>query len=284
MNAIEIRHLEKQQGAYFKLNCEELILPGGCIMGLIGKNGAGKSTLIRLLLGMIRKDGGEISLLERGNIPHDRAILEDVGVVLDTTMGIPGKMNAVQVGKLMRGLYRNWNREKYETYLTRFEIPRRTRFEQLSRGMRVKLNLAVALSHDAKLLILDEATNGLDALMRDEVIDILMEFTRSEEHSVLISSHMIGDLEKVCDYVAFLRCGELTMCEEKDRLLDRYGMIQTTAEALDCLPEGTIFARKETAFGAQAIVLRERMPQDMTVIPVTLEELFIAMEKEEMAS
>jgi ABC-2 type transport system ATP-binding protein len=186
----------------------------------------------------------------------------------------------------MRGIYKNWDSEAFAQYLTRFQIPHhpKSRVGHLSRGTLVKLNIAIALSHGAKLLILDEATNGLDALVRDEVIDILMEFTRGEDHSVLISSHMIGDLEKICDYVAFLRKGELVMCEEKDRLLERYCQIRTSVEQLAKIPAQYVLGKRENAFGVEAVIERTAVPTDMEMAPVTLEELFVMMEKEADAS
>ncbi|MBQ7321309.1 MAG: ABC transporter ATP-binding protein [Clostridia bacterium] len=286
MNAIEIRNVSKKQGEFFELKCEELILPRGCIMGLVGKNGAGKSTLIHLLLGMIRKDGGEISLLGAGDAARHKETLEEVGVVLDYAAGIPGIMKVTQVSGLMRGIYKHWDSEAFDGYLNRFEIPhsKKSRVGHLSRGMLVKLNLAIALSHGAKLLILDEATNGLDALVRDEVIDLLMEFTREEDRSVLISSHMIGDLEKICDYVAFLRAGKLALCEEKDQLRERYLLVRGTAEQLAQIPDEAVLGRRGNAFGAEAIVERTAVTQGMDAAPVPLEELFIMMEKEASAS
>jgi ABC-2 type transport system ATP-binding protein len=286
MNAIEIKGVTRKQGEFFRLRCDELILPGGCIMGLIGKNNVGKSTLIHILLGMIRKDSGTVSLLGFGDAAENKEILEQVGVVLDNASSIPGAIKVTQVNGLMRGIYKNWDSEAFAQYLTRFQIPHhpKSRVGHLSRGTLVKLNIAIALSHGAKLLILDEATNGLDALVRDEVIDILMEFTRGEDHSVLISSHMIGDLEKICDYVAFLRKGELVMCEEKDRLLERYCQIRTSVEQLAKIPAQYVLGKRENAFGVEAVIERTAVPTDMEMAPVTLEELFVMMEKEADAS
>ena len=286
MNAIEIKGVTKKQGDFFTLRCDELILPGGCILGLIGKNSAGKSTLIHLMLGMIRKDSGSVSLLGEGDAAEHKEILEQVGVVLDNASSIPGVMKVTQVSGLMRGIYKNWDSEAFTEYLTRFQIPHspKSRIGHLSRGTLVKLNIAIALSHGAKLLVLDEATNGLDALIRDEVIDILMEFTRDEDHSVLISSHMIGDLEKICDYVAFLRKGELVMCEEKDRLLERYCQIRTSADQLAKIPAQYVLGKRENAFGVEAVIERVAAPAEMETAPVTLEELFVMMDKEADAS
>ena len=286
MNAIEIKGVTKKQGEFFTLRCDELILPGGCIMGLIGKNGAGKSTLIHVLLGMIHKDSGSVSLLGAGDASEHKEILEQVGVVLDNASSVPGIIKVTEVNGLMRGIYKNWDSEAFAQYLNSFQIPHspKSRVGHLSRGTLVKLNIAIALSHGAKLLVLDEATNGLDALIREEVIDILMEFTRREDHSVLISSHMIGDLEKICDYVAFLRNGELVMCEEKDSLLERYCMIRTSSDQLTKIPAQYVLGKRENAFGVEAVIERTAAPAEMETATVTLEELFIMMEKEAEAS
>lgn len=283
MNAIEVKHLVKKQGKYFTLSCESLTLPGGCIMGLVGKNGAGKSTLIHLLLGMIRKDSGEIDLLGEGDAAQRKEILSHVGVVLDNAAGIPAMMKVSQVDGLMRGIYPNWDSEAFKRYLTRFDMPRRAKLGNLSRGMRVKLNIAVALSHGARLLILDEATNGLDPVVRDEMIEILRQFACDEEHSVLISSHMVGDLERICDYITILRNGKPVLCEEKDVLVEKYSWMYTTAQELSALPHGTVLGMRENAFGVEAIVERSALPADTPPSPVTLEEIFVMMEKEEIA-
>lgn len=282
MNAIEVKQLVKQQGEFFTLRCPALTLPSGCIMGLVGRNGAGKSTLIHILLGMIRRDGGEVSLLDMGDAAQNKQILEHVGVVLDNAAGIPAMMRVSQVGGLMRGIYPHWDSATFERYLTRFDMPRRAKFGELSRGMRVKLNIAVALSHGARLLILDEATNGLDPLVRDEVLELLRDFVCDDSHAALISSHLIGDLERICDYVAHLRAGELVLCEEKDALIERYSWLRTTAEQLAALPSGAVLGKRENAFGADAIVLRTALPHGAPLIPVTLEEVFVSMEKEEV--
>jgi len=281
MNAIEVKHLTKKQGKFFTLDCESLTLPGGCIMGLVGKNGAGKSTLIHLVLGMIRPDSGEIDLLGEGDAAQHKEILSQVGVVLDNAAGIPAFMKVSQVDGLMRGIYPNWDSETFERYLTRFDMPRRAKLGHLSHGTRVKLNIAVALSHGARLLILDEATNGLDPVVRDEVIELLRQFACDEEHSVLISSHMVGDLERICDYITILRNGKLVLCEEKDVLVEKYSWMHTTAQELAALPHDAVLGMRENAFGIEAIVERSALPADTPLRPVTLEEIFVMMEKEE---
>lgn len=274
MNALELKGLTKNYKS-FTLDHIDLTLPCGCIMGLIGENGAGKSTTIKLILDMIRKDGGTVKIFGQ-----DIALVkEDVGVVLDQ-VGISGCLNAKQVGKVMRHTYKKWQQETYEALLQKLQLPADKPFKDFSQGMKMKLGIVVALSHGAKLLILDEATNGLDPVVRDEVVQMFSEFTRDENHAVLISSHIVSDLEKICDYIAFLHEGRLLLCEEKDALKERYGVIHCTAEELGRIESAAILGRKESPYGVEAVVLRKAVPAGMPVSPVELEQLFIHMVKE----
>lgn len=278
MNALEIKNLTKSFSG-FKLDNLSLTLPSGCIMGLIGENGAGKSTAIKLILDMLHKDSGTIKILGRDNQENIYLTKEDIGVVMDE-VGIPECLNAKQVGKIMSYTFRNWNDEEYENYIKKLSVPADKPFKEFSRGMKMKLGIAIAMSHDSKLLLLDEATSGLDPVVRDEVVEMLSEFTRDENHSILISSHIISDLEKLCDYVAFLHKGKLLLCEEKDRLLGEYGIIHCTAEQLSELDSKAVKHKKETPYGVEAIVLRDNVPNDMKISPISIEELFIFMVKE----
>ncbi len=278
MNAIEIRGLHKSFRD-FTLSDLTLTLPAGCIMGLVGENGAGKSTTIKLLLGLLRPDGGTVTLLGRDAATHLRDIKEDIGVVTDE-VGIPSCLTPRQVGRVMRHTFRNWSDAAYADYLRRFSLPEHKCFKDFSRGMRMKLGIAVALSHDPKLLILDEATSGLDPVVRDEILDIFMDFTRDESHSILLSSHIVSDLEKACDYIAFLRRGRLLLCEEKDALRERYGLLHATEAEMVALPAAAIVGRKTTPYGVEAIVRRDAVPRGTTLAPVELEQLFILMSKE----
>ena len=273
MNALEIKNLTKTFPG-FRLDNLSLTLPTGCIMGLIGENGAGKSTTIGLILEMLKPDNGSVTVLGQQRINK-----EDVGVVLDE-VGIPEALNAKQVGKVMAGIFRNWEPATFENHLRKLSVPMDKPFKDFSRGMKMKLGIAVAMSHGAKLLILDEATSGLDPVVRDEVVEMFSEFTRDENHSILISSHIVSDLEKLCDYVAFLHKGKLLLCEEKDLLLGTYGIIHCTAAQLDELDADAVLGRRVNAYGAQAIVRRDAVPADLTVSPVTIEELFLFMVKE----
>ena len=278
MNALEIKNLTKSFSG-FKLDNLNLTLPSGCIMGLIGENGAGKSTTIKLILDMLHKDSGTIKILGKDNQDNIYLTKEDIGVVMDE-VGIPECLNAKQVGKIMRYTFRNWNDEEYANYLKKLSIPADKPFKEFSRGMKMKLGIAIAMSHESKLLLLDEATSGLDPVVRDEVVEMLSEFTRDENHSILISSHIVSDLEKLCDYVAFLHKGKLLLCEEKDRLLGEYGIIHCTAEQLSELDSKAIKHKKETPYGVEAIVLRDNIPPNIKISPISIEELFIFMVKE----
>lgn len=278
MNALEIKNLSKSFSG-FKLDNLNLTLPSGCIMGLIGENGAGKSTTIKLILDMLHKDSGTIKILGRDNQDNIDITKEDIGVVMDE-VGIPECLNAKQVGKIMSYTFRNWNDEEYVNYLKKLSIPANKPFKEFSRGMKMKLGIAIAMSHESKLLLLDEATSGLDPVVRDEVVEMLSEFTRDENHSILISSHIVSDLEKLCDYVAFLHKGKLLLCEEKDRLLGEYGIIHCTAEQLSELDSKAVKHKKETPYGVEAIVLRDNIPSNIKISPISIEELFIFMVKE----
>lgn len=278
MNALEIKNLTKSFSG-FKLDNLSLTLPSGCIMGLIGENGAGKSTAIKLILDMLHKDSGTIKIFGKENQENIYLTKEEIGVVMDE-VGIPECLNAKQVGKIMSYTFLNWNDEEYENYLKKLSIPADKPFKEFSRGMKMKLGIAIAMSHDSKLLLLDEATSGLDPVVRDEVVEMLSEFTRDENHSILISSHIVSDLEKLCDYVAFLHKGKLLLCEEKDRLLGEYGIIHCTAEQLSELDSKAVKHKKETPYGVEAIVLRDNVPNDIKISPISIEELFIFMVKE----
>lgn len=279
MNALEIKNLTKTYQD-FRLENLTLTLPTGCIMGLIGENGAGKSTTIKLILNMIHKESGSITILGKDNQENISLIKEDVGVVMDE-VGFPECLTAKQVGKIMKDTYRNWEAGTYQEYLKKFSVPENKPFKDFSKGMKMKLGIAVAMSHDPKLLILDGATSGLDPVVRDEVVGLLSEFTREESHSILISSHIVSDLERLCDYIAFLHKGRLVLCEEKDALLEEYGVMHCTAGMLRELRPGAVKGKRETAYGVEAIVKRDAAPAGTELSPISIEELFVFMIKGE---
>lgn len=279
MNALEISNLTKTYPD-FTLNISNLTLPNGCIMGLIGENGAGKSTVIKLSLNLLHKESGNIRILGKDPADSTESFKEDIGVVLDD-VGIPGCLTVKQVGKIMQHTFRNWDGAEFAYLVKKFALPEKKQFNDFSKGMKMKLGIAIALSHNAKFLILDDAAAGLDPVVRDELVEILHDFTRDPDHSVLISSHIVSDLEKLCDYVAFLHKGKLLLCEEKDQLIADHGLLHCIAQELQLLPDDAIKYKKENPYGVEAVVLRNAVPAGFTVSPISIEELFVFMVKEE---
>ena len=277
MNALEIRSLTKHF-ADFTLDDLNLTLPGGCILGLIGENGAGKSTTIRLILGMLHADSGTVTVLGRDSRENPVLTKQDIGVVLDE-VGIPECMTPKQVGKVMANVFLHWNAETYQRLLTRFSLPENKKFKEFSKGMKMKLGLAAALSHQPKLLLLDEATSGLDPVVRDDILTILSDFTRNEEHAVLISSHIVSDLEKICDYIAFLHKGKLVLCDEKDRLLEEYALARLSHERLADLPEDSVISAENDPYGVRALVRRDMVPHDLPLEHTNLEDIILFLAK-----
>lgn len=283
--SLEIKNLSKtykskKADAAFTLDNVSLRLPAGCIMGLVGENGAGKSTVIKLILDQIERDNGEIVILGRDNRENIALTKQDLGIVPDE-IGLPEFFTTKHVAKMMQAAYTNWDDALFHSYLERFEIPSGKKFKSFSKGMKMKLGIAVALSHDAKLLILDEATSGLDPVVRDEITSIFSDFTRDENRAVLMSSHIVSDLEKICDYIAFLHKGRLMLCEEKDVLISEYSFVRGTREEINALPRSAVIGRKDTPYGSEAIVHRDSVPAGMESGVVNLEDLFIFMVRQE---
>ena len=279
MNAIELNHVTKSFPG-FTLRDLTLSVPQGTICGLVGENGAGKSTTIRLLMGALAPDSGTCSALGVDAASAEfLSAKEDIGVVLDEAY-FPEVLTAVQVGKIMARTYRRWDMGVYQSYLTRFGLPDKKAFKDYSRGMKMKLAIAVALSHDPKLLVLDEATSGLDPIVRDEVLEIFNEFTREEDHSILISSHILSDLEKLCDYLAFLHRGQLLFCEEKDALLEEYGIFVGTADQADSLLEEAVAGRESSGMGGvRCLVRRALVPPTLELERPTVEDVILFLVK-----
>ena len=277
MNALELHGVQKTYPG-FTLGPIDLTLPGGTVCGLIGENGAGKSTTIKLILDMIDGDAGTVKLFgQEGITPLAKA---DIGVVMSGD-GIPTCLTAEQVGKVMAGIYRNWDAGVYAGFCKRFELPAKKKYNEYSTGMKMKLCLAVALSHHPKLLLLDEATSGLDPVVRDELIDLLLDFVRDEDHAILISSHIVSDLEKLCDTIAFLHKGRLLLCEDKDTLREEYALWHGTAAQLEELAPDVVVSQRVTPYGAEALVKRDGVPTGSALTPVSIEELFVLMVKGE---
>lgn len=277
MNAIEIVNLQKRY-AQFKISNLNLTLPEGGVMGLIGENGAGKSTLIKLMMNLIRRDGGEIRVLGKGQEEHFEVTKQDIGVVFDET-GLPPSLKLPQLEKVMRLTYKNWDTTLFYQLADRFQLSSTQRFGTFSKGMKMKTGIAMAMAHRPRLLIMDEPTSGLDPASRDDVVRLLFEYTRSEERSVLISSHIVSDLEKLCDYITFMHQGNILLSEDKETIYESYGLIHCDRQQADSIPQECVISREDTSYSTEMIV--RRVPEAAALQPeaVGLEKLFVALVK-----
>lgn len=265
-NALELHGVCKKYGG-FALRNVGFTLPRGTVMGLIGENGAGKTTTIKAVLDLIRPDSGEITVLgEHGSNPSVR---EKIGVVLEDG-GFPSAMSAAQVSTLLGRAYKNWNAEQFASYIEKFGIDREKAIKDYSKGMKTKLNIAAALSHDAELLLLDEPTSGLDPVVRDEVLDLL-------------SSHITSDLDKIADEITFIHKGEVLLSEPRDELLDTCGILRCTADQLNALDPSAVRAKRVGTFGCEALVRRDGVPTNWSVEPVNIEQIMLFLTRGEDA-
>lgn len=280
MNVIEVNGVTKVYPD-FTLDNVSFTLPAGTIMGLVGENGAGKSTTIKLIMDAIQPDDGSISVFGKWNGTKEfTQMKQDIGIVLDEAY-FPEVLSAKDLNKVMRVTYSKWDQAVYKGYIQRFHLPEEKQIKEYSRGMKMKLAIAVALSHHPKLLILDEATSGLDPMARDEILDVFNDFTRDETHSVLLSSHIISDLEKICDYITFLHKGKLVLSEEKDVLLDSYAIVKLPDDGIQDLPEDAVVRRKKTRYGYDALILKDQINKAFTKERITLEDIILFLAKED---
>lgn len=279
-NAIVLRDVTKRYKE-FTLDHVSFRAPMGSIVGFVGENGAGKSTTIRAILDLIQVDEGEVTVLglskEEREEPQWR---EQLGVVFDGGH-LPEFMNAQEIGRMMQGIFRQWDGAAYEGYLKRFGLSGKKKYKDFSRGMKMKLSLAAALSHGARLLVLDECTSGLDPIVRDEILDIFLDFIQEEDHSILISSHIISDLEKAADYIVFIHEGRICFEEEKDYLLENYGVVHGSKKQVEELSQGLVVGRRENRFGVDVLVRdrREvkRLYPELAVDRAGIEEIMLYM-------
>ena len=278
-NALEIKNLSKKYPE-FTLDNINITLPAGCIMGFIGENGAGKSTTIKAILDLIEKDSGEITILGETNLSKNQRLKEHIGVVMDEC-SFPENLNAKEIDKVMKNCYKTWNRTKYMRYLDKFALSLKKPVKEYSRGMKMKLSIAVALSHDSKLLILDEATSGLDPIVRDEILDVFLDFIQDESHSVFISSHIISDLEKICDYITFIHDGKIIFSEVKDELLDKYTIIKCSEAEYSTIDKAAIIGRRKSSFGIEALALKKKIPSNIRTDNVNIEDIMLYFVKGE---
>ena len=281
-NILEVKGLTKDYGD-FVLDKLTFTVPKGVIMGLIGENGAGKSTTINCILNEISKTDGNIEIFGKDYLSEEIEIKDKIGVVFDENH-FPDIFTPNEIGTYMSGIYSKWERNTYVNYLSKFELPADKRVKDFSKGMKVKLAFAVALSHKAELLILDEATSGLDPIVRNDVLEVFLEFVRDTENSILISSHITTDLEKVADYITFIHNGKLLFCNSKSELLNKYGIIQCRQNEFDLIDKNDILACRKENSQWQILVANKKIAENkynLNIENTTLEDILLLFVKGE---
>ncbi len=251
-NAIEVKNLTKTYDG-FKLNNICFEIPEGSVVGFIGENGAGKSTTIKALLGLMPIDQGEIKVLGHQLGEADVSWKEQLGVVFDEC-SFPIELAVKDIARFMKHVYKTWDEKQFENYMRTFELPVKKKVKDLSKGMKMKLSIAAALSHDSRLLILDEATSGLDPVIRNEILDIFREFVEDETHTVFLSSHITSDIEKIADYIILLHKGELLFMESKDKLIYDYALVKCTGKQADLIPRDMVVGREDGVYETTVLI------------------------------
>lgn len=268
----------------FTLDHVSFEIPQGSIVGLIGENGAGKSTIIKAVLGLIKKDDGEITLFGRQDGALNKEIKEQIGVVFDGS-NFSEDLSPQKLNKVFKDIYRGWDEGLYISLLEKMAVPIHQTIRTFSKGMKMKLSLVAAFAHHPKLLILDEATSGLDPVMRDDILDMFLEFVQDEENSILVSSHITSDLEKVADYIIFVHDGSVIFSESKDELLENYGIIKCGDAAFNHIEKEDRIAYRKLDYEWQILVEdRNRIQKkykDALVIPATIDEIMLLYVKGE---
>ncbi len=251
-NILEITNLNKKY-AGFELKDINITLPKGMIMGLIGENGAGKSTTIKSILNIINTDSGEVKVFGKDNKKYEKEIKEDIGVVLDDSF-FSEYLTPEDINKIMKNVYKNWDEKLYYKYLKDFKLPQDKKSKEFSSGMKMKLKIAVALSHHPKLLILDEPTSGLDPVARTEILDIFQDFIQDEEHGIFVSSHITSDLEHIADYITFISEGKTIFTKTRDDLLDNYGIVKCSDEEFKKIDKSDFVKYKKSKYEYDVLV------------------------------
>ena len=275
---IELKGVTKRYGAVTAVSNISFTAPQGQIVGLLGQNGAGKTTTIRAMLNIIQTDGGTIHMLGLDHRKNEYAIKEQIAAVFDE-LPFHESFTANQVNTMFKGLYGNWNEELFFAYLDRFSLPRKKKLKKFSKGMKMKLQIATALSHGARLLIMDEATTGLDPVVRNEILDIFREYIQDENNSILMSSHITSDLEKIADCVTFIDKGKILLTGFKDDILERHAVLKCTKADFEAIPAGDYISARVNDFGAELMVAdisaAKRQYPEFTFDRTTLEEIML---------
>lgn len=281
--ALKLNNVTKTyKNSDFSLKKVSFSLPSGSVMGFVGENGAGKTTTIGCILQTLFKDSGTIQILGREMTDANVEIRENIGVVYDGD-NFPGYLSAEQLSNIMNGIFKQWDDKLFQNYINSFHLSKKQKIKTYSKGMTMKLALAVALSHHPKLLILDEATSGLDPVMRDEILDVLLEFVGDEDHSILLSSHITSDLEKIADYITFIHNGKIILTETKDNLIYNYGILRCKEKQVELIePEDIIVYRKrdyQTDILVSNMSIAERKYPGVIIDHVTIDEIMLMLVK-----
>ncbi|MEY8413007.1 ABC transporter ATP-binding protein [Lachnospiraceae bacterium 62-26] len=284
-NILELQQICKSfPKSNFILDKLSFSLPYGAILGFVGENGAGKTTTIGCILNTVRKDSGMVKLFGKEMRDIDTDIREKIGVVYDGD-NFPGFWTAKQLSQVMEGIYTQWDNALFQKYLDDFHLPVKQKIKNYSRGMTMKLAIAVALSHHPQLLILDEATSGLDPIMRDEMLDVFLEFVQEESHSILLSSHITSDLEKVADYITFIHNGKLIMTATKNDLVYNYAVMRCKESQFLALDPSDIIAYRKRDFQIDVLVAdgkeAQRKYKGAVVDHVSVDEIMLLLVKGE---
>lgn len=274
-NALELQGVTKQYKD-FKLDNVSFEVPQGSIVGLIGENGAGKSTTINAILGLVVTDKGKVSVFNGKSVNAETK--EHIGVVFDGS-NYPDTLSPKKLGKVFSEIYSEWNQKKYVELLDKFKLPVNKKLKEFSKGMKMKYAISIALSHNSKLLILDEATSGLDPIVRDDILEMFLDFVQDEEHSILVSSHITSDLEKIADYIIFIYKGKVLFSMPKDELLDNYGIIKCSSSQFKEIDKDDIVAYRKQDYEWQVLISdrkhAERKYSKTMVVPVTIDEIML---------
>ena len=282
-SALEIHELTKKYED-FTLDHISFQVPSGSIAGLIGENGAGKTSTINAVLGLIKKDSGEIEILGENANNLSSPVKEEIGVVFDGS-NFSEELTPVKLNKVLRDVYSSWDQALFSKLLEQMEVPLSKKIKTFSKGMKMKLSIAVALAHHPRLLILDEATSGLDPVMRDDILDMFLDFVQDEEHSILVSSHITSDLEKVADYIVFIHKGKIIFAKSKDELLENYGIIKCGREQFEALDQEDQITYRRLDYEWQVLTAdrnraQKKYPKAL-VIPATIDEIMLLYVKGE---
>ncbi|MDE7310378.1 MAG: ABC transporter ATP-binding protein [Eubacterium sp.] len=280
-NALTVSGLTKTYPD-FKLDHVSFCVPSGSIVGLIGENGAGKSTTVNTVLGLVQKEEGHVSILEKEVLDDDTK--EQIGVVFDGS-NYPEILSPGKINRIMKNIYRSWDEQTYFRLLKQFALPFDKQLKQFSKGMKMKLAISAALSHHSRLLILDEATSGLDPVIREDLLDMLLDFVQDEEHSILVSSHITSDLEKIADYIVFIHQGKVVFSKAKDELTEHYGILKCGAAQFGALDPTDWIVYRKMDYEWQILIsdrhkMQKKYPKAM-IVPATIDELMLLYVKGE---